>query len=431
MTIINIFKEKKLRMKLLFTVMVVAIAELLTNIPVYGVNKDYLKAVFSSTDILGFMDGVSGGSMTTLSMGTFGVTSYITASIIIQLLGVLIPKLEELRRDGEYGRKRFEKAEYILSFIIACASSFTLAVGFGKQGLLVEYTPKYVIAAIAGWIVGAVIIIVLGKKVEDYGIGNGISIILAFNIISRIPKNIHSYIEDTVKGASTKNAAAYIIGLILMLFVFYLITVYLQCGSINVPIKQARKSASAINSDGIVPVSVNIANVLPVIYAASLVSLPNMVVSLTGIKTNTTADKILSVFVSSNWYYPKHWYHILGLVLYLVLLVSLSLFSSGMTFSADEIADSMKKNGNVMQGVNPGKDTIAYFDRRRKIMAVVNVLFLIIVVTLPDLICSRLGITQFSFLGTSLIIIISMLFDTALRFQGASIHNDKHNEMIA
>lgn len=422
---INLLKEKRLRKRVYFTLLVLAVASALTQIPVIGLNRSFLGSLFAGTGILTFVDSLSGGSLSNMSVAGFGITSYITASIIIQLLAVVFPQIETIRRDGERGRKLIEKATFVGALLFTAVGGTVLAIGFGKRGMFVEYSPVYVLLAVLSWIIGSFVIIFLGQKVEEYGIGNGITLILGFNILSRIPNNIISFYRDNVSGKPIAKSIAYIVGLVVFLFVFYTISVYLQKGVLNIPIKQTRKQASDSNTDGRIPISANIANVLPVIYASSLVSFPVLIVTLFGIDTDGVWTEILDTLNSANWYNPTKWYHVIGVVLYIVLIVAFGLFSSELSFSPDEIADSMKKNGNVIPNINPGKDTVDFLNRRRKIMSMVNVAFLLVIAVVPDVVCAVAGIGSFAFLGTSLIIIISMLFDTALRIKAVSIHNDK------
>lgn len=423
-------KEKKLRKRVFFTFMVLLVSSALTQIPVYGINSSYMSSIFEKAGILSFIDSLSGGSLSNLSVAGFGITSYITASIVLQLLAVVFPKIENIRKDGEQGRKLIEKITFVLGIIFTVTGGAALAIGFGKQGLLVKYSPLYVVIAVACWLAGSFIIMFLGQKVEEHGIGNGITMILGFNILSRIPYNIISYYKYDVAGKKPVMMAVYIAGLILALFVFYLIAVYLQTGVLNIPIKQTRKQASVVNTDGVLPVNVNIANVLPMVYASSIISIPSLVIAISGVKLGHTAEEVFSIFSSSNWYRPEHWFQPLGLLLYVLLIIGFAFFSSSLSFSVDEIADSMKKNGNVIPNINPGADTVKFLEKRRKVMSSVNVVFLVVLAIVPDFICSILGITSFTFLGTSLVIIIGMLFDTALRFKAVSLHNDKRFKLF-
>lgn len=425
MTLVNLMKEKTLRRKVYFTLFVLAVSAALTQIPIYGITEGYMDALFTSESVLSFVDALSGGSFSNMSVAGFGITSYITASIILQLVAVLFPKIENVRKDGEQGRKFMEKITFVIALVFTIVSGTVLAIRFSNSNMFISNSPVYIVIAVASWFVGSFIIVFLGQKIEDYGIGNGITMILGCNILSRIPNNIIDYCQTNISGNGIMHGILYICGLALVLYLFYIVAIYLQMGVLNIPIKQTRKKASVVNTDGYLPINVNISNVLPVIYASSIISMPSLIVALFHIHTNETANKVLAVLSSSNWYKPSEWYQVFGLVLYILLLICFGFFSSSLAFSSDEIADSMKKNGNVIPGINPGDDTVKFLEKRRKVMSAINIIFLLVIAIVPDLLCSILGIHSFTFLGTSLIIIINMLFDTALRTRAASIHNDK------
>jgi preprotein translocase subunit SecY len=430
MVFVNALKEKRTAKKLGYTVLTVLVAMTLAQIPVIGISKTYMSLFFSKTNILGFMDALSGGSMSKMSVGGFGITSYITASIIIQLLSVIFPKLEKARTDGESGRKKFEKAEFIMAMIIALVSSILVSIGFGNSGLFVSFTPASVAVAVAEWMIGAFIIIYMAVKVEDYGIGNGPTLVLGCNILSRLPSNVISYFRQYVLVKNAGKGILYGCGLALAAVAVFTVAVYLQKGIINIPIKITRKKASVVNSDGHIPVSVNIANVLPVIYASTLISFPLVIITFAGITPKGNLKTFTDALSSANWYAPKNWTHVVGLVVYLLFIILFSYYSTMLTFSPEEIADNMKKSGDVIPGVNPGKDTISYLLKRRRTVTTVSIAFLLAIVVLPDAIGVWLGISNFTFMGTSLIIVISMISDTYLRMKAATIHNEKSFRMF-
>lgn len=423
MTFLNLIKEKELRKKLYYTIFVLAVAQLFTQIPIPGINSDYLQEIFSRTSVLSLMDNMSGGSLSHLSLAGFGITTYITATIIVQLMGIIFPSIENIRKDGEKGRKLLERVSLILMMVITFISSLAMSIGYGRNGMFTTYDAFHVALAVCSWMLGSFILISLAQKVEENGVGNGITLVLGFNILSRIPSNLVAYYKTDIFGRNTVAQVTILCLLTAALFVFFLIGVYLQCGTLYVPIKQTKKSASIMNSDANIPMSVNIANVLPVIYASTLVAIPLLIQTFTGFEASGKLAIVFEIFDSSNWYMPTKWYHPIGLVIYILLIVVFGFFASEMSFNSADVANNMRKNGNVIPYVQPGEDTVAYLERRRKILSVVNVLFLIVLSVLPDLVCTHLHVT-FSFLGTSLIIVIAMLFDTALRLRAVSIHND-------
>lgn len=414
--------------KVFFTLFVLLVNIALTNIPVLGLNSDFFSSLFQSTSMFGFMDMLSGGSMSQLGISGFGISSYISASIIIQLLGVLLPRIEKVSRNGYHGKEFIQKANFILALAITLSGSIALAISCGKMGLYIHYTPAYVALSIICWFLGSFIVIFLALKVEDYGIGNGISLILTVNILSRIPGQIWNTYAS-ISGSSNKYVLVAIIAV--MIFLLYLAATYLQSGKLNVPIKQNRKQTSIYNSDDVLPIPVNIANVLPVVYAASIISLPVMAVSLLNIDTNGIMDKIISALTSANWYSPTSWYHIAGFLLYLALIVLFGFFCSQLSFNSAEIADNMRKNGDVIKGVTPGDATIRYLEKRRFVMTVVNLMFLFLIAVVPDAICARLGLTQLNFLGTSMIIVTNTINDLFLRMRAATVYKkDKYRLFI-
>lgn len=417
----NILKDRRLRRRLLYTLFVIAATAAIAQIPVYGISSTYMSIIFAKTSITGFMNALSGGALGKMSMGGFGITSYITASIITQLATVIFPSLETLRKDGERGRKIFEKAEFWLSMVITLVGGIGVAIGFGRGGLFVHYSLLTVAAAIAQWLIGAYIIIKLALGVEDHGIGNGPTLVLGFNILSGIPSSFISFIEANIAPLKGTKLAGGIASLSLALFVIFILAIYLQTGMDNIPLKVSGKKASVISADGRVPVSVNVANVLPVIYASTLAGLPYIIVSMLGIKQKGAVKTLVDMTTASNWYVPTKWTHVAGLVIYLVLFVWFAYYSADLAFSADEIADTMRKNGDVIPGVEPGKQTVKYLSKRKNVMTFINIIFLLLIVTLPDAICAWLKISSMSFIGTSLIIVISMIYDEHLRLRAACL----------
>ena len=415
----KILKDRRLRRRLLYTLLVVAVSTAIAQIPVYGISSTYMSAIFSKTSITGFMNTLSGGALGKMSMGGFGITSYITASIVIQLLTVIFPSLETLRKDGERGKKIFEKAEFWLSMIITLLGSIAVAVGFGKSGLFIHYSLLNVVAAVVQWMIGAYIIIKLALGVEDHGIGNGPTLILGFNILSGIPSSFTSFVEANIVPLKGVKQAGGIAILAVALLVVFILAVYLQTGMDNIPLKVSGKKASVISADGRVPVSVNVANVLPVIYASTLASLPYIIVTMLGVKQKGAVKTLVDMTTASNWYAPTKWTHVAGLVIYLALFVWFAYYSADLAFSADEIADTMRKNGDVIPGVEPGKATVKYLSKRKNVMTFINIIFLLLIVTLPDAICTWLKVSSMSFVGTSLIIVISMIYDERLRLRAA------------
>lgn len=422
MSVINLFREKRTRRKSLYTLFMIAAAMTLAQIPVHGISSSYMSAFFSKSSLLSFMDALTGGAMAKMAIGGFGIASYITSSIIIQLLMVVFPKLESVRKDGERGRKIFEKAEIALAVAISLVGGIIMSMGFGANGLFTDYTFANAAIANAEWLAGTVAIVMLAVKNEELGIGNGPTVLLGCNIISRLPSSLASYASSYVIGKSLKKSLIYGGGLAAGVFVMFVVCIYLQKGMIYVKIRQSRKKAAAVNRDTVLPVSVNVANVLPVIYASTLVTFPSTIATMLNITPKGNFKTFTEALSSSNWYSPTNWTHVAGFAVYLLLIIFFGCYSAMLAFSPEEAADGMKKGGDVIPGVNPGTETAAYLKKRRNAATVLNILFLLVISVLPDFICARVGITSLSFLGTSMIVVVNMLYDTYTRIRAETLH---------
>lgn len=394
------------------------VALALAQIPAYGINQGYLSYLFSSVSVLGFMDTLSGGALSTLSLGAFGITSYITASIIIQMLASVIPALERLHKQGN--TRKLDRITFILSMAITLFGSLLLA--FSYSGLFIEFIPRYVIPAVAGWMLGSIVIIVLAKKNDDWGVCNGISLVLAANIISRILPALKGLYDTKIAGKGTPAMAKDIIIVLVALLAAYFITVYFQKGTLKVPVRPTRKQAASYSPDGTLQVKASIANVMPVIFASSLISMPALVAVLANIDWDTKAGKVLMAFDQSYWWDTEHLYCMAGFAVYVFLIIVMGFYYSNYSFNSAEIAARMRQCGDTIPGISPGLETELYLEKRRKVMTGVCIAFLLVLSIVPDFVCAAKDINNLPFLGTSLVIIINVLFDSAARLKAACMH---------
>lgn len=404
--------KKKTMRRMLYTVLVITGVYALSRIPVTGVSRDYLSAFLGSSAAGTFMDDLAGGTLSQLSLGTFGISSYITASIVIQLLMVIFPSLEKLRKDGERGRRIFEKAELALGIALAAAGSATLSIAMARNGMLAHNSWPWMLLASAEWTAASFVIMKLALSIEEKGIGNGPSLLLAFNIISRIPSRAVTLYDAYLSGHSMAYMLPRIGASIAMLAVLVIMSVWLSESMLDVRILMTGKKSSVFSADGYIPMPVNIANVLPVIYAQTVISMPTMIATLTGKKL---PGVIASIVDMSEWHELSSWKGWAGIGIYLLLLFIFGFFGSGMSFSADEIADTMRRNGDVMPGVNPGTDTANEFRWRQRRLTVISVIVLGILTLVPDIIADRSGMVMLVMNGTSLVIVAGVLMDEARR----------------
>ena len=413
-------KDNRMLQKIAFTIAVLFVSVTLANIHAPEINTTYLNGFFSNSSILSFMDTLSGGALSQLSIASFGVSSYISASIILQLLSVMFPFIEKYRK-GYHGKKVMQRANFLIALAITLVSAVSLSLTCRNTGLYIRQDTASVVISVISWLIGAAIVMLLALKVEDYGIGNGLSLILSVNILSRLPAQIRS---EYVSLPAGRERYFMIAGIVLILILMYIMVVYLQSGKLQIPIVQNRKNKSLYNDDVYLPMPVNIANVLPVVYASSIIALPQFIVSLFDISTNHYIERILECLSSNYWYEPERWYHVGGLFLYIILTVVFGIFCSQLSFNAPEVAENMKKNGDVIKSIKPGEETVKYLEKRRIILTYINVFFLCAITIIPDMVFAKMGITQLSFIGTSMIIVCSTFNDMAHRIRAMAIQND-------
>ena len=411
------YQDKSTIRKVFYTVLVVFVSLVLSHIPVYGIKSDILSGVFSDRSMLSFTDILSGGSLSQLAVGGFGVTSMITASIVVQLAGVIFPKIEKYRSDGETGRRLFDKIELLMAVAITLLVSLVITV-VGSNYYELDGFMKAI--PVIEWLIGTVVIVKLAQSVQDHGIGNGQTLILAANIASRVPAEI-------VKRVVSEQPISSILILSAVLLVTIVFAILLQSGFVSVKIQQTNKPVSIMNSEGIIPVPVSMSSVLPLIYASAIVSVPALVSSFTG-KEDGILGYIMLFTTQSYWYNPSTWQNVVGFAVYILLVFLFSVYASKLSFSAPDIANRMRERGDVIPGVRPGEETEQYLDKRRRKLSIISAVLIIIIAILPDFVFTRLGIAGFSFMGTSLIILMAAFYDLRLRITGLlKQHNKKYS----
>lgn len=411
-----VYQDKVTLRKVGWSVFVVVVALVLQHIPVWGVQPDMLKRMFTSSSPLSFTDTLSGGALSQLGIGGFGVTSIIMSGIILQLSGIAIPKLEKIHSDGEHGRLVYERVNFILAMIITLIVGIAIATTMKSSSLYYAKGMMSVIPVIE-WLIGTAIILKMAQSVHLKGIGNGPTLLLAANIASRVPADMLTRMKI---GQSWQ---VWVIALN-VLFLVVLLAVYLQAGSIKVRIQQTRKAVSIMNAEGEVPVPLAAASVLPVVYAQAIIAIPSMISMVTGNKDGFIGE-LLKFTEQNSWYNPTCWEHVAGLIFYVLLIVFGSTYASKLAFSSPDVANRMRERGDVLPDVTPGKETEQYLERRRKKLAWVAAALLLLIAVVPDFVLVQLGIRGFSFMGTSLIIMMAAFWDLRLRLTGRLKHHNK------
>ncbi|MCI5500765.1 MAG: preprotein translocase subunit SecY [Lachnospiraceae bacterium] len=423
-TVRNAFKIKDLRNKIFYTLIALVIVRIGSQLPVPGVDASFISEWFNNQNSLDFINQLTGGSLETMSIFALNITPYITASIIIQLLTIAIPKLEELQKDGEEGRKKLAEYTRYVTIALSVIESAAMAIGFGRSGYLTEgVTFTSVSVIIVSLTAGSAYLMWLGEQITDKGVGNGISIILLYNIVSRMPSDMASLYEKFVSGAN--NATNGLIGAVVILAVLIGMVVFIVILSdgerrINVQYSkktQGRKLVGGQSSH--IPLKVNTAGVIPVIFAGSLFSMPIVVAGFAGIQPASGAgaslgQKILKVLNQNSWCNFDsfgEFKYTLGLVVYIVLLIFFAYFYTSITFNPNEISINMKKQGGFIPGIRPGKPTTDYLTKVLNNIIFIGAVGLSFVAIVPIFFSGAFG-ADVSFGGTSLIIIVGVVLET-------------------
>nr|WP_296190849.1 preprotein translocase subunit SecY [uncultured Anaerobutyricum sp.] len=424
-TLRNALKVKDIRKRLLFTLVVLVICRLGSQLPIPGIDTDTISQYLNSLlgDSFNLLNSFTGGSFESMSLFALNVTPYITASIIIQLLTIAIPALEELYRDGEDGRKKINNITRFVTLALSVLESAGLAIGFGKQGLLSNYGPLIVMEMIVCLTAGSVFVMWLGEQITDKGVGNGISIILLCNIVSRMPSDLYNLYQKFMEGKQISNVI--IAGVIIFLVIIgtIILTIILNDAERRIPVQYSRKIQGGSQLGGLgstLPVKVNTANVMPIIFSSSLLQFPLVIKQLVGANPKGTAGFIFNALNQSNWCNPDHWNWSIGLIVYLVLNVIFAYFYTSITFNPLEISNNMKKQGGYIPGVRPGKATVDYLNSILTYIIFIGAVGLCIVAVIPIFFNGYFG-ANVSFGGTSIIIIAGVVLETMKQIESQTL----------
>jgi preprotein translocase subunit SecY len=388
-----------------------------SQLPVPGVDSSVFQEWFQNNtgDAFNFFDAFTGGSFENMSIFALNITPYITSSIIIQLLTIAIPALEEMQRDGEEGRKKMTAITRYVTVGLALFESIAMTIGFGRSNIISDLTFFRGVIVVVALTAGSAMLMWIGERITEKGVGNGISIVLTVNIISRIPSDISLLYENFVSGKTIAKgllSAAIIFVIVMVVVVFVLI---LNGAERRIPVQYSRKMVGRKSMGGQstnIPLKVNTAGVIPIIFASSIMSFPVVIAQFAG-KSGATgiAGVILNGLSSSNWCNPSQLKYSWGMVLYIVLCVFFAYFYTSITFNPLEVADNIKKQGGFIPGIRPGKPTSDYLTKILNYIIFIGAVGLVIVAIIP-IFFNGVFNASVSFGGTSLIIVVGVILET-------------------
>lgn len=416
-TVRRAFRMEDIRKRLFYTFMMLIVVRLGSELPTPGVDPTYIQNFFANLtgDALNFFDAFTGGSFAQMSVFALSITPYITSSIIMQLLTIAIPKLEEMQKEGEDGRKKIAAMTRYVTVALALVQSTAMAVGFGRQGLLVEYNFVNAAIVVCTLTAGSAFLMWIGERITEKGVGNGISIVLLINIVSRVPNDFVKLFEQFVKGKTIAKGALAAIIIVAILLVVVVFVIILQGGERKIAVQYSQKVQGRKTYGGQsthIPLKVNTAGVIPIIFASSLMQFPVVIASFLGKGGGTgIGSHILKAMDSNNWCKPDNLIYSLGLVVYILLTIFFAYFYTSITFNPLEIANNMKKSGGFIPGIRPGKPTVEYLQKILNYIIFIGACGLVIVQVIPFFFNGVFG-ANVSFGGTSLIIIVGVVLET-------------------
>ncbi len=425
-TVRNAFKIEEIRKRLFFTFLMLIVVRLGSQLPVPGINRTAYTDWMSNqmADAFNFFDSITGGSFEDMSVFALNITPYITASIIMQLLTIAIPKIEEMHKEGEEGRKKIASITRYLTVGLSVFEAVALAIGLGRQGYLEEFNVITVVTMVAALTAGSAVLMWIGERITENGVGNGISIVLTINILSRLPNDFASLGEQFVLGKNIGRAVVAIAVIAVIVLAMVVMVVILQDGQRKIPVQYSRKIQGRRQVGGqstFLPLRVNTAGVIPIIFAQSLLQTPVIIASLLGVGQGTDiGSKIIKGLSQSNWCDPSQPVYSIGFVVYILLIIAFAYFYTSITFNPLELADNMKKQGGFIPGIRPGKPTSDYLTQILNYIIFIGAVGLCLVAFVPIFFNGVFG-ASVSFGGTSIIIIVGVIIETLKQIQSMMV----------
>jgi len=404
--IIQVFKIPDLRKKILFVLGVFAVFRLMANIPMPGIEVENLKSFFDQFQMFGLLNLFTGGTLSNLSIAMLGLGPYITATIIMQLLTMIFPPLERLyKEEGEQGRQKFNQYSRILTVPLGMLQAYAMLNLFQRQGAIGEMSSMTILASIVSVAAGCVLLMWLGELITERGIGNGVSLLIFAGIVASVPENILQIVAKW----DPSQLPAYLLFFAMALFIIAGV-VMVNEGRRNIPVSYAKRVRGARMYGGVstyLPLNINPAGVIPIIFALSIMLFPGMIANF----LSGAGGIVGSLAQSMGSFFQNQWVY--G-ILYFILVCVFTFFYTAVTFDPKAISQNLQKMGGFVPGIRPGESTAHFLHYILNRVLMLGALFLGLIAVLPSIIGGVTGITSFSFLigGTSLLIVVSVVLET-------------------
>ena len=407
MNLVSVFKEKDLRKKIFYTLFMLFIFRVGALIPVPGVDSSVISSLVEGNDLLSLYNMLVGGAFSSFTLFALGVSPYITASIIVQLLTYdVVPHFSELSKSGEVGRKILNRYTKIIALVLAVIQATGITFGF-VVSTLKDRTPLSIALVILTLVASSMFLIWIGEKITEKGIGNGSSLIILFGIITRIPSEIMGLIEGVKGGSINPWVLAFVL---LVSFLVIIGVVFIQEGVRKIPVQYAtrvvgRKTYGGQESH--IPLKINQSGVMPVIFASSILALPQTIAIFMGEKAQSFVQTYLSPTGEFFWIY---------LIFEVMLIVFFAYFYTTLSFNTEEIANNLKNSGGFITGIRPGKPTQDYLENISTRLTLAGAVFLSIIVIIPGIISNYTSI-YLTLTGTSILIVVGVALEVVRQLE--------------
>lgn len=408
--LINAWKTPELRRKILFTFGIFVIFRLFAHTPIPGVDSSRMQQLFSQNQFLGLLDIFSGGTLANFSVIALGLNPYINASIILQLLTMVFPALEELSKEGDYGRMKINQYTRFLAVPLAVFQALGMYALLRNQGIIETLPPLTLAAVITTMTAGTILLMFFGELITEYGIGNGISLLIFVGIVGRLPVTL-SQTVSTITAESFLNMILFIVmGIAVVAGI-----IIINEGVRKVRVEYARRVRGPRmygGSSTYLPLRVNQAGVIPIIFAVSLVLLPSIVGQFLSQVPNPAlagiARQIATIFNPEGIIYNG---------MYFILVIAFTYFYTSVTFNPKKISEEIQKHGGFVPGIRPGTATANYLNFILTRITLAGALFLGIIAILPSIVRSFTGISTLALGGTGMLIVVSVVLETAKQLE--------------
>lgn len=409
---LKLFKNIELRRKILFSLFIVVIFRLLAHIPVPGVNLEAIRAFLGGNALFGLIDLFSGGGFQNFSIVTLGLGPYINASIIIQLFTKMIPSLEELSKEGETGREKINMYTKLLTVPLSLVQSYGVYFLLSRQQVIEPLNPLALSVLLLTLVGGSMFMVWLGDLVTEYGVGQGISLLIFVGIVSQLPTG--------VRNLTTLIGGSYSLTTILLLLIVGLLVVVgvvlVNEGVRQIPLEYGRRGIRSQKVTNFLPIKINQAGVIPIIFAVSIVLVPSLI-SGPLIATGTSFLVGIGRFLATNFTQTSFLYN----AFYFLLVFGFTFFYTFMQFDPAKIADDVKKRGGFIPGIRPGKSTERYLREITMRLTLVGATFLGLIAIMPYFVNAFTGISQITIGGTGLLIVVSVVLETIRQIESMMV----------